>query len=128
MGLYLVRNQRNMKKPSEGFQLIIRILTSLALVVYIIFLIGEKTPLFREVSFQNISVYLLFLVFLAGFITIWRRELVSGILLVAWYGFEWCLGLWVWDDADMVLFMGIPIFITGLLAIIYGIRKRAASP
>jgi hypothetical protein len=115
-----------MKQPSEAYQLIIRILTSLALIVYIIFLIGERAPLFREASFQDISVYLLFLVFLASFLTIWRYEVISGILLIAWYGFEWCLGLWVWDDPDMGLVLGFPIFITGILSIIYGVRKRAA--
>ena len=116
-----------MKRPSEGFQLTIRILSALALIVYIIFLIGERPALFNGASFQDFSVYLLFLVFLAGFITVWKYELISGILFIAWYGFEWCLGLWVWDDPDMVLFMGFPIFITGILAFIYGFRKRASS-
>jgi hypothetical protein len=116
-----------MKQPSEVYQLIIRILTVLAFIVYILSLIGEKAPLFRGASFQDVSVYLLFIVFLAGFLTIWRYELISGILLVAWYGFEWCLGLWVWNDPDMALVMGFSIFIIGLLAIIYGVRKRAAS-
>jgi len=115
-----------MKKPSEAFQIIIRILTSLALIIYIISLIGEKAALFGGASFQDISVYLLFIVFLAGFLTVWKYELVSGILLVAWYGFEWCLGLWVWEDPDMALALGSTIFITGLLSIIYGLRKRAA--
>lgn len=116
-----------MKQPSEVYQLIIRILTVLALIVYILSLIGERAPLFRGAAFQDVSVYLLFIVFLAGFLTIWRFELISGILLVAWYGFEWCLGLWVWDDPDLALVTGFPIFIIGLLAIIYGVRKRAAS-
>jgi len=115
-----------MKHPSPGFQIIIRILTSIALIVYIIFLIGNGTPLFKGDSFQDFSVYLLFLVFLAGFLTVWRYELISGILLVAWYGFEWCLALWVWEDPDMVLAMGFPIFITGILSVIYGAKKRAA--
>jgi len=127
MGFYLVRNLRNMKKPSEAFQIIIRILTVLAFIIYIISLIGEKAPLFGGASFQDISVYLLFIVFLAGFLTIWRYELISGILLVVWYGFEWCLGLWVWEDPDMALVLGFLIFVTGVLSIIYGVRKRAAS-
>jgi hypothetical protein len=116
-----------MKQPSEGYQLTLRILSVIALIVYIIFLIGEKAPLIGEASFQGISVYLLFLVFLAGFIAIWRYELLSGILYIVWYGFEWCLGLWVWEDSQMVLAMGFPIFIVGLLSIIYGLRKRSAS-
>ena len=116
-----------MKKPSEVYLLIIRILIVLALIVYIIALIGENAPLFKEASFQDVSVYLLFIVFLAGFLTMWRYELISGILLVAWYGFEWCLGLWVWDDPDLALVMGVLIFIIGILSIIYGVRKRAAS-
>lgn len=127
MGLYLVINQKSMKRPSEVYQLIIRILAVLALIVYILSLIGEGASLFGGASFQDVSVYLLFIVFLAGFLTIWRYELISGILFVVWYAFEWCLGLWVWDDPDIALVIGFPIFIVGLLAIIYGIRKRAAS-
>ena len=103
MGLYLVINQKSMKRPSEVYQLIIRILAVLALIVYILSLIGEGASLFGGASFQDVSVYLLFIVF------------------------EWCLGLWVWDDPDIALVIGFPIFIVGLLAIIYGIRKRAAS-
>jgi len=114
-----------MKRPSEGFQLTIRILSAIALIVYIIFLFGERPALFKGATFQDVSVYLLFIVFLAGFLTIWRYELIAGVLFIAWYGFEWCLGLWVWDDPDMVLAMGFPIFITGILALIYGLRKKA---
>jgi len=117
-----------MKRPSEGFQLTLRILSVIALIVYILFLFGEKAALFNQASFEDLSVYLLFIVFLAGFITIWKYELISGIIFVAWYGFEWCLGLWVWDDADMALAMGFPIFIVGLLSVIYGLRKRRSSP
>ena len=116
-----------MKRPSEGFQLTIRILSALALIVYIIFLIGERPALFNGASFQDFSVYLLFLVFLAGFITVWKYELISGILFIAWYGFEWCLGLWVWDDPGLALVMGFLIFIVGILSIIYGVGKRTAS-
>jgi len=116
-----------MKQPSEGFQLTLRILGILAIIGYILFLFGEQAPLFHDTSFQDVSVYLLFLIFLAGFLTLWKYELISGILLVAWYGCEWCLGLWVWDDPDMALVMGFPIFIIGILALIYGLRKRVSS-
>jgi hypothetical protein len=116
-----------MKKPSKGFKWTLRILGILAFIVYVLFLIDEKEPLFNNASFQNISVYLLFIFFLAGFLTLWLNELVSGILLIAWCGLEWCLGLWVWEDAAMVLILGFPVLIIGILVLIYGLIKKASS-
>jgi hypothetical protein len=76
-----------------------------------------------------VSVYLLFLVFLVGILAFWKNEFVSGLILIAWYGLQWALVLWVWEDGGMTLILGFPIAIFGVLALIYGIgKKRNTGP
>lgn len=117
-------NQNEMKVKIKVYRLILRILGSLALVGYILFLIGEKVPLFNNVNFTDITVYLLFIVFLAGYVSLWKYEIISGILLIAWHGIQWCLVFWIWEDGEMTLIFGFPIAIIGILVLIYGIRQK----
>ena len=112
---------------NNAYRNVLRTLGSIAALGYILFLIGEGVPNFKDLNFADISVYILFAVFVLGYIFLWKNELISGILLVAWYGFEWCLVLWVWVDGDMVIILGFPIFIIGILVLIYGIRHKTPS-
>ena len=112
---------------NNAYRNVLRTLGTIAALGYILFLIGEGVPIFKELNFADISVYLLFAVFVLAYIFLWKNELISGILLVAWYGLEWCLVLWVWVDGDMVVVLGFPIFIIGILVLIYGIRHKALS-
>lgn len=112
---------------NKVYRNVLRILGTMAALGYILFLIGEGDVHFRELNFENISVYLLFAEFVVGYIFIWKNELISGILLVAWYGFEWCLALWVWVDGDMAVLLGFPVAIIGILVLIYGIRHRVPT-
>jgi hypothetical protein len=51
------------------------------------------------------------------------------LILIAWYGLQWALVLWVWEDGGMTLILGFPIAIFGVLALIYGIgKKRNTGP
>ena len=93
-----------MKKSIKVHRLILRILGSLAFIGYILFLIGEGIQLFKEASFADVSVYLLFAVFLAGYLFLWKNELISGILFIAWHGLQWSLVLWVWVDGEMSIY------------------------
>lgn len=111
----------------KTFRIILRILGSLALAGYILFLAGEGLPTIRNVTFADISVYLLFAFFLGGFVLSWKNELLAGILFVLWHGLQWTLVFWVWIDAALTLIFGLPIAIIGILFIIYGIRKRIVS-
>ena len=111
-----------MKKSSNIFRNILRILGTVAAILYVLFLIAEGVPLYKEATFADISVYLLFLVFALGFYFLWKNEFISGLILVAWHGIQWCLVFWVWVDGGMTLILGIPIGILGIIVLIYGIR------
>ena len=117
-----------MKKSMKIYRIIIRILGSLALVGYIQFLIEEGVPLLTSgVSFADISVYILFTVFLAAYILLWKQELLSGILMIIWYGLLLLCVFEVWDNAALVAALAIPIPIIGIVVIIFGILKKRAK-
>lgn len=81
----------------------------------------------NRASFAETSVYLLFLVFVVGCCFLWKNELVSGLILIAWYLLQWYLVFRVWVDGAMTLFLGLPIGIFGVIVLIYGIRKNRNS-
>ena len=87
---------------------------------------GEHVPLFSAKTFADLSVYLLFIVFLIAYAILWKNELISGILLIVWYGLQWVLVFWVWTDGALTLVFGLPIGVIGLLLLIYGILKNSS--
>ena len=112
-----------MKKSTNLFRTVLRILVSIAAVFYIAFLVAEGVPLNKEATFADISVYLLFALFVLGYYFLWTNELVSGLILIAWHAIQWILVFWVWVDGGMTLILGIPIGILGIIILIYGIKQ-----
>lgn len=98
-------------------------LATLAVNGYILFLISEGIK-FGDLNAENNTVALLALFFLVNYIILWKNELLAGILLIVWFAVQWALVLWVWQDGEMTLIFGFPIFIMVILALIYGIRYK----
>ena len=97
---------------------LLRILTTLAAIIYAVIFIGEITPPFYESGFGVVIVYVLFAFFLLGYFYLWKNEKISGVILVIWYGLLWIAGVWIWTNAGMVLVLGIPILLLGALLLI----------
>ena len=116
-----------MKKPADKFRKILRILGTIAVALYILFLIAEGIPLSTESSFADVSVYLLFLLFILGYYFLWKNELISGIILIIWHAIQWVLVFWVWVDGGLTLIFGLPLGIFGIIVLIYGVRKNISS-
>lgn len=123
----MLEKEFEMKKPSKKARTVLRVLGIVAFALYILFLIGEGIPMVSGASFAETSVYLLFLIFVLGFIFLWKNELVSGLILMIWHVIQWCLVIWVWPDGDMTLIMGLPIGILGLFLFIHGLSKRRST-
>ena len=116
-----------MKKSMRIYRFIIRILGSLALLGYIQFLIDEGVPLFAsQVTFAEVSVYILFAVFLVAFILLWKHELLSGILMLVWYGLVLLCIFEIWENAALAGIVALPIAVIGIVVLIFGILKRRA--
>jgi hypothetical protein len=117
-----------MKKSMRTYRLIIRILGSIALIGYIRFLIEEGVPLFTGlVTFADISVYILFALFLVAFLLLWKHELIAGILLLVWYGLVLLCIFEVWEDAALAGVVALPIAIIGIVVLIFGFLKKRAG-
>ena len=116
-----------MKKSTKATRKTLRIIDIIAVVLYILFLVAERVPLNAGATFADISVYLLFLVFLFGSLFLWKSEFISGLILIVWYGLQWCLVLWVWVDGGMTVILGFPIAVFGVFALIFGISRMRAS-
>lgn len=106
---------------------ILRVLGTIASLFYILFLIDEGVPLIGAKSFADISVYLLFLLFVSGYYFLWKNALISGVILIVWHGIQWILVFWVWDQGEMTLILGLPIGMLGILVLIYGIWTKTSS-
>ena len=116
-----------MKKSTDLYRIILLVLGTIAATCYILFLIAEGIPPFKEVTFADISVYLLFAIFVLGYYFLWKNEIISGILLIAWHVFQWFLVLWIWLDGGITIILGIPLGIFGIFVLIYGVRKKVTS-
>ncbi|WP_340114290.1 DUF7670 domain-containing protein [Maribellus mangrovi] len=104
-------------------RLILRIVSSLALIIYILFLIDEGIPL-KNSTFEQLSAFTLFAIFLIGYYFLWKNEIISGLIFILWHIFQWCLVEWIWSDGALTLIMGIPIVIIGILILINGLKKQ----
>jgi len=93
----------------------LRILITLAAIIYAIIFVEEITPPFYESGLGVAMVYVLFAFFLLGYFYLWKNEKISGLILVVWYGLLWVVGIWIWTNAGMVLGLGIPIPILGAI-------------
>lgn len=114
-----------MKKSIIIYRLIVRILGTLALIGYILFLIDGGVPLLaNDVTFTDISVYIVFAVFLVAFILLWKHELIAGILMLVWYGLVLVCIFEVWENAALAGIVALPIAIIGIVVLIFGILKR----
>ena len=116
-----------MNKSSNLFRNVLRILGTIAGILYLLFLIAEAVPFFNGAAFADTSVYLLFLVFGLGYYFLWKNELISGLILMVWHGLQWILVFWVWVDGALTLILGVPIGLLGVIVFIYGLRRKSAS-
>jgi hypothetical protein len=101
---------------------ILKILTSIYGILYILFLVSGQ---FGHSGYEPLVVYILFAVFLAGYLTIWKNEMYGGWIFILWWIGMWYLGIFVAEtDKGAGVVMGIPLFIMAILFNIAGRKKR----
>ncbi len=92
-------------------------------VFYVIIFIDEAFPL-PVIDLDQVCVILLFLFFVVGFVFSWFRERTAGYIFVLWYILEVLVGIFIWDDAGMVLVLGFPLLPMGIFYLVYARRKH----
>lgn len=116
-----------MKTRKATSNIALKIVGIFGVVLYVLFLVGESVPILKHVSFADVSVYLLFFIYLIGILTLWKNLILAGIICILWHVIQWVLVLWVWADGDMTLIFGFPIAIYGLVVFVIGLlQKRKA--
>jgi len=99
-------------------------------IIYATFIIGylifENSNF--EITLESIIVNLAFIVFLIGYYYSWKNQLIAGIIFIFWWGIMWHLALFIVErDRGAGVVMGIPLFIIGILFIVYWYRKRVRT-
>jgi len=69
---------------------------------------------------EQIFVVLLFLLFLTGYLVVWKNELIGGIIFLLYWVAMWCVEIFVLapivgGDAGGGIAMGFPLFVLGIL-------------
>ncbi|TKJ41635.1 hypothetical protein CEE37_03450 [candidate division LCP-89 bacterium B3_LCP] len=104
---------------------ILKILTTIFGLLYVLFLISGS---YGHSGSEPLVIYIMFAVFLIGYVTMWKNELYCGLIFVLWWIGMWYLGVFVAEqDKGAAVVMGFPLFIIAILFIISGIKKKKAT-
>lgn len=80
----------------------------------------SSTVPFEPFDLEQIFVKLLFLLFLIGFLVVWKNELAGGVIFLVWWVAMWGMEIFVvapikGGDAGGGIGMGLPLFVLGIL-------------
>ena len=111
----------------KSFRNILRVLTSLAAVLYLLVFIDEAFPPYdpnmRESNLGIAMVFVLFAWFAIGYFYLWKNERFAGTIFIVWWLGIFLTAWLIWDYGNVTVILGFPIFILGILLIVYAKRK-----
>lgn len=113
------------------FRNILRILTTLAALLYLTFIIAELIPSHEpEVRESNLGIAMVFVLFIwfgIGYYNVWKNEKRAGIILTTWWIALFLTAWFIWYYGNVTIILGFPIFILGVLLLIYSRKARQVS-
>lgn len=114
------------EKPDKKRSKILLTLTTIYGVLYAAMIVGfliTETPI-KEISLEGIIVSIAIIIFFIGYYYSWKNELIAGIIFIFWWVIMWYLGLFVAEtDRGAGVVLGVPMFIVGILYIVFWFRK-----
>ncbi len=115
----------------KTFRNTLRILTTLAAALYLMIFIDEAFPPYhpemRESNFGIVMVFGLFIWFSIGYFYVWKNERTAGTLLITWWIMLFITAWLIWSYGNVTVILGFPIFILGILLLVYSRRKSNLS-
>lgn len=99
-------------------------------VLYVLFILsGDFTGAYPSLKTEGVGVYLLFVLFIIGFLISWYNKLITGIMFLLWYIGMLILELFIVEkDGGFGIISGIPLVVLGILYIksAYKTKREAA--
>ncbi len=92
---------------------------------------------FEPFDMEQIYIKLLFLLFLAGYLVVWKNEGIGGAVFILWWAAVWGVELLIVapihpNDAGVGIVLGFSFFVLGILFVVGWYKgrsvKRDASP
>lgn len=124
----MVKSQTEIRYAMKPFRNVLRILVSLAAILYALIFIDEAFPPYapdmRESDFGIAMAFVLFIWFSIGYFYLWKNEKKAGILLTTWWIGLFITAWLVWSYGNATVVLGFPIFILGILLLIYSGKKN----
>ena len=115
----------------KTFRNVLRILVTLAAILYTMIFIDEAFPPYdpnmRESNFGIVMVFVLFIWFSLGYFYLWKNEKIAGMFLTSWWIGLFLTAWLVWIYGNVTVILGFPIFILGILLLVYARKKRISS-
>ncbi len=103
----------------------LKVLTSAYGVLSALLLVGGG---YGDAPYEPLIAHILFVVFLVGYLTIWKNEIYGGLIFVLWWIGLCYLGLFVVEqDRGVYVVMGFPLFVMAILFLVSGYRKRKSE-
>lgn len=89
----------------------------------------SSTVPFEPFDLEQIFVKLLFLLFLVGYLAVWKNEGIGGAIFILWYVAVWVVELLIVaptkpDDWGGCIVVGLPLFVLGILFVVRWYRGR----
>ncbi len=115
----------------KSFRNTLRTLTTIGAALYLMIFIDEAFPPYhpemRESNFGILMVFVLFIWFAIGYFFVWKNERIAGVLLTTWWIMLFITAWLIWTYGNATVILGFPIFILGILLLVYSRRKNILS-
>ena len=112
------------------FRNVFRILITLAAILYALIFGAEAFPPYdlnmRESNFGIVMAFVLFIWFSMGYFYLWKNEKIAGIFLNTWWIGLFLTAWLVWFYGNVTVILGFPIFILGILFLVYSLKKNVS--
>ncbi|WP_258103576.1 hypothetical protein [Marinoscillum sp. MHG1-6] len=113
------------------FRNILRVLSTLAVLSYAFIFIDEVFPPYdpnlQESNFGIVMVVVLFIWFSVGYSYLWKNEKMAGLFFITWWIGLFLTAWLIWLYGNVTVILGLPIFVIGILLLVYAHKKDVAS-
>jgi hypothetical protein len=107
----------------------LKVLTSIYALLYTALIVSAIFDEgFRKQGIDTLGVFIPFVIFLVGYVVVWKNEIYGGSVFILWWIAMWYVGFVLSEtDRGVAVVMGFPLFILAILHVISGYKNRKAT-